>query len=93
MSHTISRHTHAHAPHTAGRVIHWAARYDLLVPLFTFGQVRRLRSRVADLVQAQPGDAILDVGCGPGDLALLLARRVGSGGMAAGIGPQFATIE
>ncbi|HEY7356179.1 MAG TPA: methyltransferase domain-containing protein [Ktedonobacterales bacterium] len=85
MSQTISPHFHAHAPHTAGRVIHWAARYDLFVPLFTFGRVRRLRSRIADLVQAQPGDAILDVGCGPGDLALLLARRVGSGGMAAGI--------
>ena len=83
MAHTIS-----HAPHTEGRVIHWAARYDLLIPLFTFGQVHRVRRRIADLAQAKPGDAVLDVGCGPGDLALVLAERVGPTGTVAGIDPS-----
>ena len=66
-------HTAAH-PQTEGMVIHWATPYDVLVPLLTFGQMGRLRSAIADLAQAKPGDAVLDVGCGPGDLALALAR-------------------
>ncbi|HLW02543.1 MAG TPA: methyltransferase domain-containing protein [Ktedonobacterales bacterium] len=77
-------HTTAH-PHTDGMVIHWATRYDLLVPLSTFGRVYRVRRAIADLAQVGPGDAALDVGCGPGDLALVLAERVGPGGMVAGI--------
>src|SRR6185437_7641086 len=77
-------HAASHS-HTEGMVIHWAARYDLLVPLFTFGRVRRVRRAIADLAQVGPGDAALDVGCGPGDLAMTLAERVGPGGLAAGI--------
>ena len=75
----------ASAPLTQGRTIRWARRYDLFVFLFTLGQVRRLRSRTADLAQLARGEAVLDVGCGTGDLTLELARRVGSGGLVAGI--------
>ena len=86
MSHGVSQHSHTHAPHAeGGMVIHWAARYDLLVHLLMMGRMRRFHSRIADLIQAKPGDAVLDVGSGPGDLALLLAERVGPGGMVAGI--------
>jgi demethylmenaquinone methyltransferase/2-methoxy-6-polyprenyl-1,4-benzoquinol methylase/phosphoethanolamine N-methyltransferase len=75
----------ASAPHTQGRTIRWARRYDLFVFLFTLGQARRLRSRTADLAQLVQGEAVLDVGCGTGDLTLELAHRVGSGGLVAGI--------
>ena len=72
-------------PHTQGRTIRWARRYDLFVFLFTLGQAGKLRSRTADLAQLTQGDAVLDVGCGTGDLTLELARRVGSSGLVAGI--------
>ena len=72
-------------PHTEGRTIRWAGRYDLLVFLFTLGQARRLRSRTADLAQLSQGEAVLDVGCGTGDLTMEVARRVGSSGLVAGI--------
>jgi ubiquinone/menaquinone biosynthesis C-methylase UbiE len=35
----------------------------------------------------QPGDAVLDVGCGTGTLAMEVARRVGRAGRVAGIDP------
>jgi ubiquinone/menaquinone biosynthesis C-methylase UbiE len=78
-AHEVSR------PQTEGRTIRWAARYDLLVFLFTLGRAATLRSRTADLAQLTTGDAVLDGGCGTGDLALQVYRRVGSTGLVAGI--------
>ncbi len=75
----------ASSPQTEGRTIHWAARYDLLVFLLTLGQAPALRSRTADLALLTAGEAVLDVGCGTGDLTLQVARRVGSSGLVAGI--------
>jgi ubiquinone/menaquinone biosynthesis C-methylase UbiE len=79
------QHIHPSQPKTEGTVIHWADHYDLLVRLLTLGRDRRLRTLTADRVQAQPGEAVLDFGCGTGDLALVLARRVGAAGRVVGI--------
>jgi len=77
--------TTSHAHWGEGIVIHWAARYDLLVHGLTLGRAHTFRERMADVLGVQPGDAVLDVGCGTGDLALVLAERVGSSGTVAGI--------
>jgi len=73
------------SPPTEGRLIHWAARYDLLVQLLTLGRIARLRALIADRADAHPGDTLLDVACGTGDLALVMGRRVGSTGRVVGI--------
>jgi len=52
------------------------------------GKWRELRQRTTTLAQLQPGDAVLDVGCGTGTLALEVARRVGRTGRVAGIDPS-----
>jgi len=83
--HHSSHQVSSSSPHTEGRTIRWAGRYDLLVFLFTLGQAGRLRSRTADLAQLTPGEAVLDVGCGTGDLTLQVYRRVSSSGLVAGI--------
>jgi ubiquinone/menaquinone biosynthesis C-methylase UbiE len=76
---------------TRGWVMNLGWRYDLLVWCFdTFvlrGRLRKLRNRAADLAQLQPGEAVLDVGCGTGALALEAYKRVGAAGRVCGIDP------
>jgi ubiquinone/menaquinone biosynthesis C-methylase UbiE len=77
--------TVASAPQTKGRLIHWASSYDMLIHVLTVGRSARFRKRLADLVAAQVGDVLLDVGCGTGDLAMRLAKQVGPTGSVTGI--------
>ncbi len=73
------------APRTHGLVIDWAARYDLLAWLLTHGRERQLRERFIDLAGLAPGDAVLDVGCGTGTLAIAASRHVAPSGTVCGI--------
>jgi ubiquinone/menaquinone biosynthesis C-methylase UbiE len=91
--HSLLRHLHGNddhvhadtAPQTTGTLIHWAKRYDLVVQLMAFGQARRLRRKSIDAAQIVPGERVLDVGCGTGDLTLLAKQRAGSTGQVYGI--------
>jgi SAM-dependent methyltransferase len=83
------------APHTQGLVITSGWRYDLMLwvgNLATHGAWQALRQRTADLVQLQPGESVLDVGCGTGTLALIAKRRVGATGRVCGIDPSVQMI-
>jgi ubiquinone/menaquinone biosynthesis C-methylase UbiE len=80
MIHAASRTHH----HNRDRLIRWARVYD-----FGTGRLgrrgKRLRAMVADDLELRPGDRVLDVGCGPGRLALAFAERVGPTGSVDGI--------
>ena len=61
-----------------------AGVYDLMNSLMTAGLHHRWRRRAADLARVGPGDNVLDVASGTGDLAIELAARVGPSGSVIG---------
>ncbi|MCB5910012.1 methyltransferase domain-containing protein [Streptomyces sp. SF28] len=52
------------------------------------GQRRRLFTRLVSLSGARPGERILEVGCGTGYLARLVAAAVAPGGQVVGVDPS-----
>ena len=89
--HRPSRASKTSTKETQGLIGSGGWRHDLMEWFFdTFlfcGQLRELRQRTATLARIQLGDAVLDVGCGTGTLAMDVARRVGRAGRVAGIDP------
>jgi demethylmenaquinone methyltransferase / 2-methoxy-6-polyprenyl-1,4-benzoquinol methylase len=67
--------------------------YDRMNAVMTAGLDRRWRERAADLAAVSPGDRLLDVATGTGDLALELARRVAPGGTVIGADFSEAMLE
>jgi ubiquinone/menaquinone biosynthesis C-methylase UbiE len=87
-------HNHAAAgsedvrtPATQGHVLHWARFYDPVTSLCTLGHRAQLRRETVDLAGIQPGAAVLDVGCGTGDVALAAHQRTDPTGTVCGIDP------
>jgi ubiquinone/menaquinone biosynthesis C-methylase UbiE len=80
--------------HTKGLVLHSQARYyDLLAWLLTLGRERAFRERLVELARLQQGEAVLDVGCGTGTLAIAAKKRVGHSGTVVGIDASREMIE
>jgi ubiquinone/menaquinone biosynthesis C-methylase UbiE len=82
---------------TKGLILNGGWRYDLMgwfVDAFLFrGQWRELRQKTTDLASIQPGEQVLDVGCGTGTLALEVARKVGGEGRVVGVDPSTEQIS
>jgi ubiquinone/menaquinone biosynthesis C-methylase UbiE len=79
----MAHHFHSHSvggpAKTEGRLIRWAPYYDFAVNLTTLGQARRLRKMTIDQALINPGDSVLDVGCGTGEVTLLAKIRTKQG--------------
>ncbi len=70
-----------------------APRYDLLNDLLSLGWHRHWKRRAVAWLQPRPGQRLLDLCCGTGDLALLLAAKVRPGGQVLGIDAAAAPLE
>ncbi len=75
-------------PATRGRLIRWARYYDPFVSVFTLGRRAQLRRRTVALANIRPGDRVLEVGCGTGDVALAAKAQAGAAGEVCGIDPS-----
>jgi ubiquinone/menaquinone biosynthesis C-methylase UbiE len=73
------------APETSGRTIPWASFYDPIVWLLSLGKARAFRKAMIERAQIKPGDRVLDVGCGTGDLAMAAKALAGPAGEVHGI--------
>jgi len=80
-------HTVEQPAQTEGKLIRWAPYYDLAVIITTLGQARRLRKMTVDHALIKPGDSVLDVGCGTGEITLRAKMRAGNNGQVFGIDP------
>lgn len=74
-----------HAPRPAPRGIRWPRLYDLLLFGMTGGREDRFRHDVLSLAGIEPGQRVLDVGCGTGTQTVAIARAVGTGGAVTGV--------
>lgn len=82
-------HSHGHEPtiQTEGRLIRWASFYDGFANIITLGRISWLRRMTIDQALLEPGENILDVGCGTGSVTIPAKMKVGERGRAAGIDP------
>jgi ubiquinone/menaquinone biosynthesis C-methylase UbiE len=79
----MAQHTHSHTveqpAQTEGKLIRWAPYYDFMVEVTSLGHAGMLRRMTVDNARIQPGDSVLDVGCGTGEVALLAKTRTKAG--------------
>ena len=79
----MAHHSHSHSmeqpAQTHGSLIRWARYYDFTVNMMTFGHAGMLRTMTVDQALIRPGDSVLDVGCGTGEVTLRAKERAGSG--------------
>ncbi len=80
-------------PKTRGATIHTAARYDLHTSLMGLGVNRSNSRMIIEMAKIKPGDKILDVGCGSGNLTLTAKRYAGASGSVHGIDASAEMIE
>jgi demethylphylloquinol methyltransferase len=69
-----------------------APRYDQLNDLLSFGLHRLWKRQAIAWLHPQPGQHLLDLCCGTGDLALVLASRLRPGGSVLGIDAAAAPL-
>jgi len=72
-------------PETRGATLHKASQYDFHTRLMGLGANQANSRMIAQMANIKPGDKVLDVGCGSGNLTLTAKRYAGRSGSVYGI--------
>jgi ubiquinone/menaquinone biosynthesis C-methylase UbiE len=80
-------------PETTGATLHKASQYDIHTSLLGLGVNRSNSRMVIEMATIKPGDKVLDVGCGSGNLTLTAKSYVGKSGSAFGIDAASEMID
>jgi ubiquinone/menaquinone biosynthesis C-methylase UbiE len=85
----MTHHAHSGEPAApVGLVLHNPIRYDIRLWLMSRGREGKFRRQLVELGGVKPGDAVLDIGCGTGSLAIEAAKVVGPKGSVVGVDPS-----
>jgi ubiquinone/menaquinone biosynthesis C-methylase UbiE len=77
--------TSAHPATTRGHTLAAPRFYDVFANVFFFGRRQATFGALIAAARVQPGQRVLDVGCGTGYFARMLARSVGTDGRVVGV--------
>jgi len=80
-------------PKTTGATLHNASQYDIHTSLMGLGVNRSNSRMIVEMAKIKPGDRVLDVGCGSGNLTLTAKRYAGASGAVYGIDAAPEMIE
>ncbi len=80
-------------PETAGSTLHKASQYDIHTSLIGLGVNGSNSRMVVEMAKIKPGDKVLDVGCGTGNLTLTAKKYTGTSGSVYGIDASPEMIE
>lgn len=80
-------------PETSGNVLHYSSEYDIFTSLAGMGANRRNSRMVVELAKIRPGETVLDLACGTGNLTLTAETYAGPAGKVHGIDASPEMIE
>jgi demethylmenaquinone methyltransferase/2-methoxy-6-polyprenyl-1,4-benzoquinol methylase/phosphoethanolamine N-methyltransferase len=66
----------------------WVRNYDALWKVLSLGKTEAVHGATLDLADFEPGQSLLDVGCGTGDLVLVAEARAKRKGIFTGLDPE-----
>lgn len=77
---------------TPSKLIHWARLYDMGSAL-PFGPMKANQKTIFELAKIEPGEIVMDIGCGPGRLAIAAKELLGSDGDVSGVDASSEMID
>jgi len=84
--HRIHNHPRTRTgPDTTGATIHWASQYDIFTRVLGLGVDSPNSRMIIEMAKIKPGDIVLDVGCGTGNLTQTAKKYAGASGSVYGI--------